>query len=1246
MRNSRYIEKKWMQFKVSTLSASITVFIIASIPTQISASDIDIYQAGGTGEINIYYMLDASLSMGDMSLPSDYSHTASKNSNMCKWVTESKKDYYSTSGSNLDSIYIKATPVTQGSGNYIKEGNNYKFVGTGMGNYTIQTRSNSSSGYTKFYEPKNATSVDLKSCTNTNKICADQNGYSIDKLPNNLNTSNYPYAYAKQNEKYCLVKTSYLTLTNSNDATYLKRVKNICEEDTATEGNYICLTRLSNLKKGFLKLINSSEIGEDHNFAIGKYTTIGLDTSKLDISTLENYIKMNSNGKQMLSNLVVGLETSGYTPIADAYEHAANTALVGNTVSNAKAECSGNGIYFLTDGEPNPVTTNLFESEKVNDSNLKYTYSSGFTTKTSDYWQRVAGKAINIFKSDKIIKTATVGFGGEYYLTSNYAKDGNFDCSVYSHPVKGLCLWGTKKQQYGQGGFYNAQSADDIVTSIKQFVSDVSVPVEGSTMGTSTIPVDALNTTQLQPYSYFPMFKPLIGSKDQLWAGNLKKFKVVDGTVKDTLGNSVFNNSTILDSLQDYWYSEEGSDSSDKKMTWGGHLSRLKVHHYPQVENSELKLQRNLYVNINGSLESVTDILGTNKATNSHYLYGLLGFSNLNETDFTALAGKNSSDQLVYLQNKAANPGKYQMGSVIHSTPVLLTQKGALAYDKLEGFSSQNREDYILFGTTQGVLHVVKAGQQTKTDETADTEGGKEVFSFVPKEFLTRQQQGFAEGLAQGRTLAADSFFYGVDGPWVAHTEYEPLIQDTYKKDNDGKDEIASTSSALVVKPNSTKSHQYVYGGLRMGGDSYYALNLSDMSDPKLLFHIDPAKYKDEENTSFDLTHPLAYMGKSWSKPTITYIKWNGQKKLAMIVGGGYDMKYETAGFSNSTSGTVKGNGVYIFDAANGELLWWGSSSVVGESQVGTKDGEQKYESTKINSMTNSIPSRVKAIDRDGDGISDHLYVGDLGGKLFRIDLNPHHIVSSEENERKPFILNAFQLADVGNRRIYEAPAFTIHKDGSTRYAVVTLGTGDRSNPLNSSGGKDVLVGIYDSTVTLPTPTILQVPGTAPNTPVAKIIGITDLKQIYKQDASVVTKPLGWYFELPEKKEGDITYRERVLEEVVALDNYLYVSMFNPEKSTAAESATKCTGGITGESVVYQFCLPHGECSANQTERKKVGVLGPGILGLTIGPSSNKNRRTLIFNEVPSQKPDEFETKNKLIPQRWFEYSPYVKSKS
>lgn len=79
MKNSTQMKKKWMQFKVSALSALVTALILSGIPTQISASDIDIYQAGGTGNIDVHFMLDISGSMGGYSLFDDYQYYDSDN---------------------------------------------------------------------------------------------------------------------------------------------------------------------------------------------------------------------------------------------------------------------------------------------------------------------------------------------------------------------------------------------------------------------------------------------------------------------------------------------------------------------------------------------------------------------------------------------------------------------------------------------------------------------------------------------------------------------------------------------------------------------------------------------------------------------------------------------------------------------------------------------------------------------------------------------------------------------------------------------------------------------------------------------------------------------------------------------------------------------------------------------------------------------------------------------------------------
>ena len=1195
MNKNKHIQNYWMRFKVSTLTASITSLILSGLPAQIQASDIDIYQAGGTGKINIYFMLDVSGSMGSMSLKNDYGYTSSKQN--CVKNYEQK---------NKGTWFIRFEDVGKNQGNYSKDDDDYDYVGDYKGRYKIK-------------EIRKATNKDDKDDRyELSEDCEDTEFcQSSASLQNDLKLNGY--IYAETGESYCSIKSTDLDLTSTNDYAYYQKIQKICELVEGSTTDYRCLTRFSNLKKGFYQLINSTDTTKDHNFALGQYTG---SSSNGGIKTLLDFTSMDDSGKKTVNELIQNLKADGGTPIAKAYKEASGIISTGNSVSNANPQCSGNGVYFLTDGQPDPATTTEFDSEKVSDTDLLYKSGSNNT----DYWQRVAGKGKSLREGGKLIKTATVGFGGEYYLTDIYARNGDFDCSVYSHPQKGLCLWGTKQSNYGKGGFYNAQSAEDLVGSIKQFVSDVSVPIEGSTIGSSTIPIDALNTNQLQPFAYFPMFKPMIGTQDQLWVGNLKKYNVINGSLYDITNKAVFKNSTDFNtSLKDYWLNSSVTHP-DEVISYGGNLSQLLGTMLPKLDSSNnLVLQRNIFINSSssaGDLKSAESILKDGALADREYLYGLLGYSKLTAADLTALKTKSYNDQLAYLKMKDALKG-YQLGSIIHSSPILLTQKGAIVADS-GTLGSVDRDDYVLFGTTQGVLHVIKSGTQNTqvTNGTGVAEGsGTEVFSFVPKEMLEKQKDGFFESMAMNRSVSG--FYYGVDGPWTAHTVYEPNFYDATVNG-----EIVQRDG-LQVKTDSKLSHQYVYGGLRMGGYSYYALNLSDIDKPKLMFHIDPI------NAS--TTDPISHMGQSWSKPTVGYIKWNGQRKLAMIVGGGYDPKYEDPTFTNTTSGAVKGNGVYIFDAENGALLWWGSSNATDAN--GTATGGA---ATKITDMVNSIPSRVKTVDRDGDGLVDHIYVGDLGGKIFRVDLNPNHNDTS-----KKFVLNAFAFADAKESgksapRFYEAPTFTMHTNAKgKKFAVISLASGDRSNPLKSeSTAQDMILGFYDSGVT-------QSPSTKSATAT-----LENMNEIYKTGAAT-GKTAGWFYRLP--KTDSNKYQTRGFSEGVALDGDLYYSVFDPSKTNNGSNgtSTSCSGGIVGTSKAYKLCLPSGICGTD-TKITEVGDLGAGIISLNVGPGTTKGSRKLVFNKLPETCIDgkctpnpivEYQTTNKLLPTRWYDLTPYVGAK-
>lgn len=177
--------------------------------------------------------------------------------------------------------------------------------------------------------------------------------------------------------------------------------------------------------------------------------------------------------------------------------------------------------------------------------------------------------------------------------------------------------------------------------------------------------------------------------------------------------------------------------------------------------------------------------------------------------------------------------------------------------------NSSNRDDYVLFGSTQGLLQVV------------DADTGVEKFAFVPKEIIEGQSETFKQ---DGGNLAAgkDALYYGMDGEWAAHTDYVSK--------SDGSLTVGSANRGILGSENETEAltgKQWVYGGMRMGGRSYYALDLTDIDKPKVKFHIDPL------GTVYSLDKPngtkyaaLEKMGQSWSKPSIGYVNWKGQRKL------------------------------------------------------------------------------------------------------------------------------------------------------------------------------------------------------------------------------------------------------------------------------------------------------------------------------------------------------------------------------
>lgn len=951
-------------------------------------------------------------------------------------------------------------------------------------------------------------------------------------------------------------------------------------------------------------------------------------------------------------------------------------------LSTTNTQCNGQGIYFLTDGYPN----SSYDPVSVMQKALGSTGSSFSVPTTgtlpdgseSGHGMPAVGEFAKALRNQKAsttapnrnplgleIKTAVVGFGSVFnvdrtadaakpvaqrvirtldYINSQGVRTNEqrdyYNCSLITNvDAQNACNWGAKSHPdlpssvggFGEGGFYSAQSTEDVVQSVVKFLDDVKPEFELIATGSPTLPQDALNPLRIQPYGYYGSFTPKPQESTQLWVGNMNKYHIFNG--------ELYNASKTIRLIK-----ADGSLDAAAKGLWTdeGMKGQLPLGIGTNAANEQVA-NRTIYTNreITGTAAPyAASEIGSLKKVNVTTLFGTgttaLFANDPDKNYWLNLLGYNvAATGTVTLADLITKPELRQVGSVMHSTPILLTQSGKISYTS-GTIDTTDRDDYLLFGSTQGLLHVVRAGKNA-----TDANRGKEVFAFAPNEMMQNQKNAFLSETSS--TLGKNNLFYGIDAPWTAYTQYVAKADGTLTVKDSGR--VAQNASGDDI---AIKGLQWVYGGLRMGGKSYYALNLSDLDNPELKFHIDPASSKiyKSSSTTTGVT-ALSYMGQSWSKPTIAYVKFGGVKKLVMFVGGGYDEGYENAAY-NQTNGI--GAGVYMFDANNGDLLWWTSANATAAK------GAEAYTNASASTinMKYSVVSQINAIDRDSDGLVDNLYFGDLGGQAFRVDLNNAATGADASAKKANFAKRVVRLFDEhatggASPRFYEMPSVSIHDSDDGYVAAVAFSSGNRSSPLvgavaasgrNNQAGSTVSAAdgvfvVYDKDVAKtdlyasPTLTTQNISFSSLNTNISTGVPVTGnngWKYIYSNIAGVY----------------------KGMNELYALDGMLYVNVFHRDGTGIGGT---CGAGVKGDSYVYQFCLPTGECPENfyasgQTAPNSV-KLGAGILGAGLGQgrrSANNtglivNRPTTLNCTTTPNLPEcqEFTTTAKLRQLRWYE---------
>ncbi len=1318
-RTSHLVSKSLVPKALVLALSSILGGSIASADVNMKQiGDLEIYQYPDQDGATLMMMFDTSGSMGPQYLYEDYSEVAySQNSKskpgyqVCKYSTQSSYDRYSEK-INITIPFIGDDGKPDGEVSFEAHGCPLKGE---TGSFSYDPATNSFTGY-----PDRLSRVKLALIG----MFADTSG--LGDVDHKIGIGNYSYA-GQGKAGVIVIPTKKLTKTHRrNIINYVAGMTALNGTPTANAfaeaGAYMMGTRTdasATEEKYILGVIyqepvydywgyvkhyeyqlleciqNVSHLTNDVHYCNGfPSKKVQSVTSKTNYSNAR--LQQMYNNKTLKSTL--GLDTSKFSDgveVADIIQDSVyfigkkmfdsgSDSYSGFTVSSddtkttdgskykspiTASECAGNGIYFLTDGEPNgssyDISTRLMKRSLsgVTADFAKYNSKDcegDLTKNEKGAWNCMGIYADYLADPNKnpsgtSIKTAAVGFGSAYALPASAYKtttDANgkvkqyIDCDVITKnaDARNLCKltdkYGKYKDKYGRGGFAATSSAEGVKKSIVDFLDDLSGEIEPVPSGTIVVPDDPYAASTQQAVAYYPSLDAQVGSSLMVWPGNMKKYSLDEGTLYGKRRNTATDAKLFTDiagtldgAVRDLWANPSDSNNNkNNQVESGGFYAQLNTPDTGVTSLRSLFIEdwdnatdknptiRRFAVNSAGKVTLDGNELGSNPFIDTTTYTEDVQRSLLNFLGFTNLPSDAVKDMTLTTAN--APSATRVVGATIHSTPALVSYSAEL--DTRGNVQATGRDEYVLFGSSEGALHLVD------TDDFGSSDGGEETFAFVPKQMLLNQHKA----LIKGETHAAIGMpKMGMDAPWLVTTNY------VY-------DDVATTTSTngqVRIDASGDTRGMFAYGGMRMGGEGLYGLNLNTRTSPTIKFVKTPS------DTDF------GRIGQIWAKPTKAKIKTsNSDTGTDVIVfGGGYDTCYEDESYQvgtttssltnqrgqkcNRTSNTeAVGNAVYIINAETGDLIWSAS-----------KGGTTSSTHTNNANMTNSVVGGITVLDRNNDGFMDHLYFADLGGQVFRADFKNAGFVNAGGSKESSFsntrvtrlLLNGYTGTDAKYAyRFYEKPVVSFYRNPGNNnrlFALINIISGDRSSPLSKIrkdlDKSDRLYGIMDVDITKNNDILFDTNFATTNQQIvdladanfyelpSEMLSATPTALALKK--ATITTGLrngtrrGWYYPLV-RFDGwnNVRYTKGVGKSAV-VSGFLFTTTYNPDMDYS--SAGSCSAKVVGGSERQLYCLPYGVCGDANSKNGTAGFVpaGKGIQELTLGPrgAGGKASQTLLI---------------------------------
>jgi len=363
--------------------------------------------------------------------------------------------------------------------------------------------------------------------------------------------------------------------------------------------------------------------------------------------------------------------------------------------------------------------------------------------------------------------------------------------------------------------------------------------------------------------------------KNKEWEGSLKKYELnADGS----FGSEKWDAATELNK----------TNPSDRKI-WTADIGTKNINNFTTSNRSELK--QKLFPHKASPTDTETDNLIN--FIRGYDAYDYDKDNNITETRKSKLADIYHSDLIVVSKPEAPTVDTGNLN--FPKTDAYYRQNTQTPYTNFKnsndcGGPCNSRTEAVIAGSNSGILHAFNSIT------------GKELWGYIPPNII-----GKLSSIVTTKVNATNPI-YGVDG--------SPVVKDIYFDDtpNNGA--------------NDPRWRTILISGLGAGGNGYFALDITDINNPKHLFAIENDPYNktishwnsDENlNTYFysgrnSLPPQFDYrkLGASWSTPRIIRIKVDGTDRWVAVFGGGY----------NSGVAPEYGSAVFIMDLENeGRLL-------------------------------------------------------------------------------------------------------------------------------------------------------------------------------------------------------------------------------------------------------------------------------------------------------------------------------------